>query len=505
MFTTCLKFTKKLIYRLTLLSLTTNLLSSCSPSHQLGVADNPQALLDRKLNDPHAVLTPAQSISLVNHCTELGERNAAVGQNKEACLVLGNTGAGKSTFLNYMMGCKLKAVRPGELGLPGAKKVIIVDPDSAIPAVMPVGHGRASATFLPQIELDSQNQYNAYCDCPGFEDTRGAEINIANSINIKKVLRQTSRVKAILLASYADISEDRGCSIKAMEAICRQMFGGVANLRRHQNTILLGITKAPVCDEYGDPITRSMIRSSLEASGTDIALILAKRVFLCDPLDRGTNNPDFWSLERCRNEIVLLDTIPQYEAAMLFQTALTARDQKHLFKIVRQIRPQITRAIEQNDVATMRRHWQLLQRLQVIQHNEVKQLIREVLPAIYSATHKLSMALMADIAVRNFDDTQQKLNRITAIVNNLPGATLAVDIARLHSHLKLCRKNSRNEKAVQQELVGLRNKLARTRRQADRRGEVFQLVGTIAGAILGGPGGAFVGHILGKAVEDGTR
>jgi hypothetical protein len=41
---------------------------------------------------------------------------------------------------------------------------------------------------MPQIVRDLDNNDMAYCDCPGFSDNRGAEINIANAINTRRVL-----------------------------------------------------------------------------------------------------------------------------------------------------------------------------------------------------------------------------------------------------------------------------------------------------------------------------
>lgn len=42
-------------------------------------------------------------------------------------------------------------------------------------------------TFKPQLEYDKDLNFN-YIDCPGFLDNRGAEINIANAINIKNIV-----------------------------------------------------------------------------------------------------------------------------------------------------------------------------------------------------------------------------------------------------------------------------------------------------------------------------
>jgi hypothetical protein len=183
---------KKPIYGILLLFLGTLLLGSCNRAHHLGIEDNPQEILNTKLNNLQAVLTSNQSISLVNYCATLGEHNVAPVTNKEVVMVLGNTGTGKSTAVNYLMGCKMKLVKPVELNLPGVKKVVIVDPKSTRPEVMPIGHGDTSYTFMPKIVSDPDNNDQAYCDCPGFTDNRGAEINIANAINTRKVLQQAT-------------------------------------------------------------------------------------------------------------------------------------------------------------------------------------------------------------------------------------------------------------------------------------------------------------------------
>jgi hypothetical protein len=113
--------------------------------------DDPQEILNNKLRDPEAVLTPNQSITLLNHCAELGEQNAAPAAEKTVSIFAGNTGAGKSTTLNALLGCQMKAVRPRELGLPGVKRIVVVDPESPRAEIIPIGHGRRSQTFLPQI------------------------------------------------------------------------------------------------------------------------------------------------------------------------------------------------------------------------------------------------------------------------------------------------------------------------------------------------------------------
>ena len=164
--------------------------------------DNPQEILDRKLNNPNTVLTPNQSISLVSHCAELGDRNAADADDKNAIAIAGVTGSGKSTTANYWLGCDMVRRTPEEqdtMGIQGAlEDVIIVDPNSTQPEVAAIGHD-GSQTFMPQIVQDPNHQARIFVDCPDFGDTRGAEINIANAINIKKILRQAREDKSRFL------------------------------------------------------------------------------------------------------------------------------------------------------------------------------------------------------------------------------------------------------------------------------------------------------------------
>ena len=73
---------KKSICHIMLLSLGTMVFGCCSQSHPLGVEGDTQELLNAKLADPNLVLRTEQSISLVKHCTQLGEQNAEDTDNK---------------------------------------------------------------------------------------------------------------------------------------------------------------------------------------------------------------------------------------------------------------------------------------------------------------------------------------------------------------------------------------------------------------------------------------
>ena len=81
--------------------------------------------------------------------------------------------------------------------------------------VMPIGHTKKSHTFIPQIETVDGH---TWCDCPGFLDNRGAEINIANAVNIKVALANAKSAKIIVLINYFSLRADSmscGCALSS--------------------------------------------------------------------------------------------------------------------------------------------------------------------------------------------------------------------------------------------------------------------------------------------------
>ena len=454
---------RKSMYHIILLSLATILLSSCSRAHQLGMGDNPQVILNTKLNNPHAELTSKQSISLVNHCATLGEQNAVQAAGKEVLMVLGNTGTGKSTLLNCLLGCEMKLVKPKELGLLGVKKVVVVDPKSTRPEVVTIGHGKQSHTFMPQIVPDLDHTHGACCDCPGFSDNRGAEINIANAINTRRILQQARGVKAVFLTDYYGLLADRGRSIEAMANMCLQMFGSVDNLRRHQSSVLLGITKAPLYED-DEPLTRSMVESLLAQENTPIAQILAKSLFLFDPLDRGIDNSDFWTIQRCRTEIAQLRSIPQHEAATMFQTVLTGDDQTKLKHIMRAQASALAASLERDDYQAAGSHWQSLARLRVIGNEEVETMVGE------HALSRVRQRVLGCVGVfreyaaqYEFDQAERQLALLRMLTSHFPNTDLQVSLVELESLLAQYKEKKTEEQSNRDQ------KLAAAKQEAVRK------------------------------------
>jgi predicted GTPase len=132
------------------------------------------------------MLTPDDSIKLLTQCVQYGKRETKKAEGKNMIIFIGNTGAGKSTTVNYLYGCTMITKSPAELGLKGLEDIVVVQPVSSggkRNEVMAIGHTKRSTTFIPSIETDEDNDLT-YCDCPGFLDNRGNYItNIIAEIN----------------------------------------------------------------------------------------------------------------------------------------------------------------------------------------------------------------------------------------------------------------------------------------------------------------------------------
>lgn len=88
--------------------------------------------------------------------------------NKNVALVVGGTGDGKSTLLNYLYGCDYELTLDSSRGLKQSKLK-----QNSKSEICQVGHSIAkSETLYPQL-INMPNTSVVYCDMPGFFDNRG--------------------------------------------------------------------------------------------------------------------------------------------------------------------------------------------------------------------------------------------------------------------------------------------------------------------------------------------
>ena len=100
-------------------------------------------VIHKKLCTPGGVtLTPEESRHCLLCCVEHGQAQSRHALGKRCVVVLGNTGAGKSAFINLLHGCTFEL---------SADDTMVVSRASAVTELMTIGRTNRSETFAPQV------------------------------------------------------------------------------------------------------------------------------------------------------------------------------------------------------------------------------------------------------------------------------------------------------------------------------------------------------------------
>mmetsp|Transcript_47509 Transcript_47509/g.154228 ORF Transcript_47509/g.154228 Transcript_47509/m.154228 type:complete len:709 (-) Transcript_47509:2135-4261(-) len=301
-------------------------------------------IVSRKLDRPGEPLSADESIECLVSCINYGAAQAERAKQQELIIVIGNTGGGKSTFVNMVEGCRLQRITKEEAGLVGAggvgaeDEVIRVEPGSRPDELMKIGHTKKSMTFTPQVEAASSFGAGfAYADCPGFLDNRGFEINVANAANVRHTVCAASSAVVVVVVNYYSLRADRGKGLHDLLHILLSLFGSVEQVEAHAPSVLLAISQAPVTHpETGAAMSlERYMRTLLSPSGLDTATgevlhALSGRVCVFHLLGRGDAS---WLardalLERVRG------LPPIGTPSSLFQSVLGSEDRERLRALI---------------------------------------------------------------------------------------------------------------------------------------------------------------------------
>lgn len=252
-----------------------------APQHEMTRID---ALLAKGATDR----TTDEKIELFNYLLRHGEEEAQKAKGKDVVVVFGNTGAGKSTWINSMYGCQMARDDEGN---------VIVDPLSPVKEVATIGTEADSCTFIPKqipdITFDVQTEgadrnpmmdetvsNREQCsltlyDMPGLADNRGIEVALANVIVLKEIVGSAKSVRFVMVFEYGQIDAQRG--VKWREAVRLLQEGFQDVLGKGGHSISLVVTK----HKEGLDEIKKLIRKNTGSGQPD----LSEYATVYDPLD----------------------------------------------------------------------------------------------------------------------------------------------------------------------------------------------------------------------------
>jgi len=293
---------------------------------------------------------------------------------KRGFVVMGNTGSGKSTFINYLHACKIES-KKNDAGT----SIVDVSRDSKVPAVTEIGHGSSSATVLPVTTLlkdpEDDSVSFAIVDTPGFNDNRGSEINIANAVNTSAVTTYMKEATFVLLIDYASVNKPRYTGeFKTAVDTLKQFFpNGTIN---DSNSILLLVNR--IGEHATIKGTREQLKSYADGHRDKNAALflrnLADNTFFYDPL-RANANGDLLSrndvIQQMKHTCSIADT-------SAFVPYLSSEDEKCVRGIAEDLQQKIVVELcESKDMTESRASSLvlLMSKLRLLKHEEVDTII----------------------------------------------------------------------------------------------------------------------------------
>lgn len=115
-------------------------------------------------------------------------------QEERGSIVIGLTGSGKSSLINYLLGCSYVTKTPIHgIGAPWLEKTEGCNVEEQVP----ISHQVNSKTFLSEAYSDAHGQ--VFIDTPGFCETRGKEKEMATDIGFCELFRSGEKVKSIIV------------------------------------------------------------------------------------------------------------------------------------------------------------------------------------------------------------------------------------------------------------------------------------------------------------------
>ena len=203
--------------------------------------------------------------------TEIEKINAEMQANfnsvrdgEELVVVVGMTGVGKSTTVNYLLGDEIEVISRTS----GGTKYAVKDESSASAKI---GYGRSETTFPRVYPVEDSSVKLA--DTAGYGDTRGIERQIGIAAELTRLSKKAKIKGIVLVVNKAAITDNRGLGIQNLINTLRQLTSELS-----ANRLVFCVTSVGVNDPVIDDsaIIREILKAVKESSIDPMREELAK-------------------------------------------------------------------------------------------------------------------------------------------------------------------------------------------------------------------------------------
>eukprot|EP01040_Poterioochromonas_malhamensis_P013523 gene13524-14872_t len=392
-------------------------------------------------------------------------------KGKDLVLVVGNTGAGKSTFLNYLVGKKMI-----EAKVPGSMKKGFRCDDP----VFEIGFGFESKTHFPQVYYDPESDLT-YCDCPGFNDNRGVDFDVSNMYAIARLCQSARSIKGVvILINYYSLETDRAKGLRETLDILRKVF-------RDPLDQCLSSVQIVVSREKGE-VDLSDLRNFLSegARSLDLPNSLATNAEFYDPLDRYLDKP----LSRMPRDgmIAKLQSFKGIDKANV-NVVLSSESKLMLLKTLDDLMKSARQQIKDNDFSSASHFFKLLEQFNVLRVSEVDQVLQSF---TLFCIQEIKLLSTNDDNLRLLEDLKIKFPSLEDVINQeISGMKIRMEEKRRlkqlltdaeqdlkvlkegfrtseHSHKLALEKFAKDKERLEHEVRSQKEEISRLREESQR-------------------------------------
>ena len=369
-------------------------------------------------------------------------------RGKKIILFLGRTGTGKSTTIHFLAGSKMiqkleddrTIIVPAEIKNPDLEKVVCSTKASS----SETRYIRPVTVNYKDVGAFSRGSI-ILCDSPGFGDSNGPEVDIANGIGIIRAIKGCKSVTPVVLFSYKGI----GDKCEGVKELGHLLSGLVSNVQDHIGTFTYIFTKYPDSEKKEIHATLSAVNDELgETENSDVGFTDVLQDMLWKTQDGAqTLNPLTDKPGKILDLLARLTSIERPDE--VFKLSLTAKTKDAVKEQLRQCRSSIASAIQRSDYSLIKYKLDQLKSLNDLLHEDhIEQAYNECIRQItrhlsneYQNTVAMFDRCLINQTILNVEDIQQYQTCIAhfQLVEALRDSHLGKEVVHssaLISHLK---------------------------------------------------------------------